>query len=110
MVNVVLHLRDPLPHDSEHVCRGDGGATQKGRTPTAAGVEEGKVAAGTLGTQGRVHRGVGHGSTALAATGGKESDMDTTVYTKQGIYIYFLESKWKTSHIKHAAIENSHVG
>ena len=65
MVNVLLHLWDPLPHDGEQVGGCDGGAAQQAVTPTTVWVEEGEVPAGTMIAEGRVNRGVSHGHTAM---------------------------------------------
>ena len=58
VVDVLLHLGHPLPHDGEQMGGGDGGAAQQdGASPTAR-VEEGEVPTGAVVAERRVHWGV----------------------------------------------------
>ena len=65
MVDVLLDLWDPLPHDGEQVGGRDGRASQQTSAATAVWVEEGEVPAGAVAAEGRVHRRMSHGNTAL---------------------------------------------
>lgn len=65
MVDVLLHLRDPLPHDGEQVGGRDCRAPQQASAATAVWIEEREVPAGAVATEGGVHRGVSHGHAAL---------------------------------------------